>query len=65
MDLSTITQDHGVFTAKVNFHSALSPFMSGIYTLLKILWFFFFPWALKSIYKGLPENNFSADQPLL
>lgn len=57
MDLSTITQDHGVFTAQVNFHSALSPFMSGIYNLLEILWGFF-SWALESIYKGFPENNF-------
>lgn len=58
MDLSTVTQDHGVFTAQVNFHSASSPFMSGIYNLLNVLWFFFFPLALESIYKGFPENNF-------
>lgn len=55
MDLSTITHDHGVFTVQVN--SALSPFMSGIYNLLNVLWFFFSS-ASESIYKGFPENNF-------
>lgn len=57
MDLSTVTQDHGVFTAQVNFHSILSPFMSGIYNLLDVLWVFF-SWALESICKGFSENNF-------
>lgn len=57
MDLSTVTQDYGVFTAQVNFHSASSPFMSGIYNLLDVLWVFF-PLALESVCKGFPENNF-------
>lgn len=36
MNLSTITQDHGIFTAQVNFDSASSPLMSGICNLLEI-----------------------------
>ena len=38
--LSTITQDHGIFTAQVNSDSASSPFVSGIYNLLGFVGFF-------------------------
>lgn len=36
MDLSTVTQDYGIFTAQVNFDSASSPLMFGIYNLSEI-----------------------------
>lgn len=38
--LSTITQDHGIFTAQVNSDSASSPLVSGIYNLLGFVGFF-------------------------
>lgn len=64
MDLSTVTQDYGVFTAQVNFHSASSPFMSGIYNLLDVLWVFFL-WHWNQFVKAFLKTTSSADQPLL
>lgn len=63
--LSTITQDHGIFTAQVNSDSASSPLVSGIYNLLGFVGFFRRWSPFVSAFLEKNEKTSSADRALL